>query len=221
MRACEVLGRRFGGRVKARDACGVRVVRFAGEAEVLGGELRCPGLSERPHEPTWRVGLVVGVTVRRVQPDGAVRRDEDAVHVVAVRGVFLLEVMTRAVAFDAHDTRCHLFRYEAGGDVLLGLCAACDRSSHQDGYEDGDRQRVLPHQAPVPRLGRAVPRRTGHGSFVGGHPNLPFHCGPILVKTPPDAFWLKFGAAGSAVDRLPTGRASSSSLDIPPVRLDA
>ncbi len=111
--------------------------------------MRCPGLSERPHEPTWRVGLVVGVTVRRVQPDGAVRRDEDAVHVVAVRGVFLLEVMTRAVAFDAHDTRCHLFRYEAGGDVLLGLCAACDRSSHQDGYEDGDRQRVLPHHAPL------------------------------------------------------------------------
>ena len=48
-----------------------------------------PSQSERPHEPTWRVGIVVGVTVRRAQPEGAVRRDEDAVHVVAVWISFL------------------------------------------------------------------------------------------------------------------------------------
>src|SRR4029078_9773289 len=129
-------------------------------------------------------------------------------------------VVACTVALDPHDTRFHVLRDEVERGFLV-LGAPCGHASDQDDHEDRKRQQAFRYHAPPPRLGRPVPHRMDVDLFAAGHSNLPFIAGPIRVRTPPEALGLELGAAASAVDRVPTGRGFSSSLDTPPVRLDA
>ena len=77
------------------------------------GRTERPGLPERPKEPARGVGVVVGAAVGGREPDGAISRDGDVVHVIAVGRVCLVEVVTGVVADDAFDARLHLLGHEA------------------------------------------------------------------------------------------------------------